>query len=127
MKTHNDLVNAAKAQINEVSVAQAEAACRQADIIIDVREPAEYDAGHLKGAVSVPRGVLEFKIADLPAVSGSDTSIMLYCQSSGRSALAAQSLAELGYKQVLSITGGYEAWVEAGKPTVMPYDDVDFG
>lgn len=127
MKTSHDLVSVAKAQITEVSVAQAEDACHKADIIIDVREPAEYAAGHIKGAVSVPRGVLEFKIADLPAVKGADTNILLYCKTSGRAALAAQSLAALGYQQVVSITGGYEAWLEANMPTVMPNDGVDFG
>ncbi|TXD98128.1 sulfurtransferase [Psychrobacter frigidicola] len=127
MKTPHDLVAAAKAQINEVSVTQAEAACHKVDVIIDVREPAEYAAGHLEGAVLVPRGMLEFTVADLPAVNGADTSILLYCKTSGRGALAAQSLAALGYNNVVSISGGYEAWVEAGKPTVMPNDKVDFG
>lgn len=127
MKSAHDLVSAAKNQITEVSLAQAEAACAQAEILIDVREPAEYAAGHLKGAISVPRGVLEFKIADLPAIKGADTDIVLYCKTSGRAALAAQSLAALGYQNVTSITGGYEAWVEADMPTVRPNDGVDFG
>ncbi|WP_350561011.1 rhodanese-like domain-containing protein [Psychrobacter sp. CAL346-MNA-CIBAN-0220] len=126
MKTSHDLVSAAKAQITEVSVAQAEAACHKADIIIDVREPAEYAAGHIKGAILVPRGLLEFKIADLPAANSADTDILLYCKTSGRAALAAQSLAALGYTQVVSIAGGYNAWTEAGMPTVMPNDSIDF-
>lgn len=126
MKTSHDLVSAAKAQITEVSIAQAENACRQADIIIDVREPAEYAAGHIKGALSVPRGVLEFKIADLPAANNATTAILLYCKNSGRAALAAQSLAALGYTQVTSINGGYEAWLDANLPTVMPNDGIDF-
>jgi rhodanese-related sulfurtransferase len=130
MKTSHDLVSAAKAQITEVSIAQAENACRQADIIIDVREPAEYAAGHIKGALSIPRGVLEFKIADLPAINNTannaTTAILLYCKNSGRAALAAQSLAALGYTQVTSINGGYEAWLEANLPTVMPNDGIDF-
>ncbi len=90
MKTSHDLVSAAKAQITEIPVAQAQVACHKADIIIDVREPAEYAAGHIKGAISVPRGILEFRISDLPAIKGADTEILLYCQSSGRAALAAQ-------------------------------------
>ena len=126
MKTSHDLVSAAKEKINEVSVTDAKAACQKADIIIDVREPEEYAAGHLRGAVLVPRGVLEFKIANLPAINGADTNIVLYCQSSGRGALAAKSLAELGYTQVLSINGGYDAWVEAGMPIVKPHDGIDF-
>lgn len=126
MKTSHDLVSAAKAQINEVSVDIAAAACSSADVIIDVREPSEYAAGHLKGAVSLPRGVLEFKITHLPAIKGADTGIVLYCQSSGRAALAAQSLAALGYTNVISIAGGYEAWLEAGMPIVAANDGIDF-
>ncbi len=126
MKTSHDLVSAAKAHITEVSVDNAVSACSHADVIIDVREPAEYAAGHLAGAISLPRGVLEFKIDELPAIKGADTDILLYCQSSGRAALAAQSLAELGYTQVVSIAGGYEAWVAANMPIVKPFNDVDF-
>lgn len=127
MKTSLDLVNAAKSQINEIAITQAWAACQKATVIIDVREPDEYAAGHINGAVSVPRGVLEFKISDLPAIQSADTDMVLYCKTSGRSALAAQSLAELGYTQVVSIMGGYEAWLDAGLPIVTPNDGIDFG
>ncbi|SNT69870.1 rhodanese-like domain-containing protein [Psychrobacter sp. LV10R520-6] len=126
MKTAHDLVNAAKAQITEVPLTQAEAACSKADVIIDVREPNEYAAGHIEGAVSLPRGLLEFKIADLPVVSSADTNILLYCKTSGRAALAAQSLKALGYTHVVSIEGGYDGWLEAVKPIVMLNDGVDF-
>ena len=98
----------------------------KADIIIDVREPAEYAAGHIKGAISVPRGILEFRISDLPAIKGADTEILLYCQSSGRAALAAQSLAELGYTQVASIAGGYEACLETDIPITMANEGINF-
>ena len=114
MTTAHELVSAAKVQITEISVAQAETDYQKADIVIDVWEPDEYAVGHIKDAVSVPRGILEFKVADLPNMNGADTNIMLYCQSSGRAALAAQSLAALGYTQVVSITGGYEAWLDVG-------------
>lgn len=126
MKTSHDLVSAAKAQITEVPVDKAAAACSNADVIIDVREPAEYAAGHLIGAVLLPRGVLEFKVAQLSEIKGADTSIVLYCQSSGRAALAAQSLAALGYTQVVSIAGGYEACLEAGMPITMVNEGIDF-
>ena len=122
MKTTQDLVSAAKAQITEISLSQAKSACDKADIIIDVREPAEYAAGHIESAVLLPRGVLEFKIADLPAITGPDSDIVLYCQVGGRSALAAQSLAAMGYKNVVSIAEGYQGWVEADMPIVKPND-----
>lgn len=126
MKTSHDLVSAAKAQITEVSTEKAAATCSNADVVIDVREPAEYAAGHLKGAISLPRGVLEFKITHLPEIKGADTGIVLYCQSSGRAALAAQSLAALGYTNVISIAGGYDAWLEAGMPIVGANDGIYF-
>lgn len=127
MKTALDLVSMAKKQINEISVEQAPSAFHKADVIIDIREPAEYAAGHIKDAILLPRGVLEFKIANLPAMHGADTQIVLYCQSSGRAALAAQSLAMLGYQQVLSIAGGFDAWLAADMPVIKPHDGVDFG
>lgn len=126
MKTPHDLVNTAKAQITEVPLTQAEAACSEADVIIDVREPDEYAAGHIANAVSLPRGLLEFKVTDLPAVNNAGTNILLYCKTSGRAALAAQSLQALGYTKVSSIAGGYDGWLEAGKPTVMPNNNIDF-
>ncbi|PNK59709.1 rhodanese-like domain-containing protein [Psychrobacter sp. FDAARGOS_221] len=118
MKTAQELVAQAKANIQKVPVDQADNACNNADVIIDVREPAEYEAGHLNNAICIPRGVLEFKIGDLEQIKDADTKILIYCKTSGRAALAAQSLAQLGFNNVTSITGGYDAWVEAGKPVV---------
>ncbi|MGB0224904.1 MULTISPECIES: rhodanese-like domain-containing protein [unclassified Marinobacterium] len=118
MKTAQDLVMAAKATIKEVSVADADGAIHDAEIVIDVREPAEYEQGHLSGAINIPRGLLEFKIGGMPALESRDTNIVIYCKTSGRAALAAASLAEMGYLNVTSIAGGYDGWVEAGKPVV---------
>lgn len=126
MKTPHDLVVAAKAEIQEVTLENATQACTEADVVIDVREPAEFAAGHLPNAINIPRGVLEFKIADLEQVTSADTNIVLYCKTSGRAALATQSLHALGYTKVTSILGGYDAWHEAGMPTQMPQDNVDF-
>ena len=118
MKTAQDLVMAAKATIKEVSVADAEVAIHDAEIVTDVREPAEYEQGHLSGAINIPRGLLEFKIGGMPALESRDTNIVIYCKTSGRAALSAASLAEMGYLNVTSIAGGYDGWVEAGKPVV---------
>lgn len=125
MKTAHDLVEAAKQQISEISVDEAEATIQQADLLIDVREPAEYSQGHLGGAVNIPRGMLEFKFSATPEYDSRDLKIVLYCKTSGRGALAAQSLGEMGYLQVKSIAGGFDAWVEAGKP-VAEQQAIDF-
>lgn len=120
MKTALDLVAAAKAGIHEVPVAQAAQAVQQADLLIDVREADEYAQGHLPGAVHMSRGMLEFKLAGNPAYQARDLKIVLYCKTSGRAALSAQSLQAMGYVNVQSIAGGYDAWVGAGLPVAKP-------
>ena len=96
MKTAHDLVTAAKARIQEVAVDQAEQAIREADVLIDVREADEYAAGHVPGAVLIPRGMLEFRLSNTPELEPRDLKIVLYCKTSGRAALAACALHEMG-------------------------------
>ena len=120
MKTAHDLVVAAKARILEVTVDEAEQAVREADVLLDVREAEEYAAGHLPGAIHASRGMLEFKLSSNPALSARDLKIVLYCKTSGRAALAACALHDMGYLSVKSISGGFDAWVNTGKPVVKP-------
>ncbi|MBP8133378.1 MAG: rhodanese-like domain-containing protein [Zoogloea oleivorans] len=120
MKTAHDLVAAAKTRIQEVSLAETDAAIRAADVLLDVREAAEYAAGHLPGAVHVARGLLEFKLSSTPELDNRDLNIVLYCKTGGRAALAASTLHEMGYMQVRSIAGGFDAWEAAGKPVMKP-------
>lgn len=120
MKTAHDLVLAAKAQCREISIDDAEAFLPSADAIIDVREADEYAAGHLPGAVNLPRGLLEFRLSATPALEKRDLNVVLYCKTSGRAALAANTMHSMGYLNVVSIDGGYDAWLSAGKPVVKP-------
>jgi rhodanese-related sulfurtransferase len=120
MKTAHDLVAAAKARIQEIPVADAEQAILDADVLIDVREADEFAAGHLPGAIHASRGMLEFKLSGNPALSARDLKIVLYCKTSGRAALAACALHDMGYLNVKSITGGFDAWAAAGKPVAKP-------
>lgn len=120
MKTAHDLVVAAKGRIQEISVDAAEQAIREAQVLIDVREADEYAAGHLPGAVHISRGMLEFKLSSNPELSARDLAIVLYCKTSGRAALAACALHDMGYLNVKSISGGFDAWAAAGKPVVKP-------
>lgn len=120
MKTAHDLVAAAKQNIREISPDDAELAIRDADLLIDVRESDEYAAGHIPGAVHISRGLLEFKLSNTAELSARDLRIVLYCKTSGRAALAACSLREMGYLQVSSVAGGFDAWVAAGKPAARP-------
>ncbi|HAL37364.1 MAG TPA: sulfurtransferase [Polaromonas sp.] len=120
MKTAHDLVAAAKTRVQEVAIHHAEQAIRDADVLLDVREADEYAAGHLPGAVHISRGMLEFKLSGTPALQPRDLRVVLYCKTSGRGALSAVALQEMGYLNVQSIAGGYDAWAADGKPVVMP-------
>jgi len=120
MKTAMDLVAAAKAQVAEIPVADAEAAIRDADVLLDVREAEEFAAGHLPGAIHASRGLLEFKLSGSPQLASRDLSFVIYCKTSGRAALAAVAMREMGYLNVKSIAGGFDAWAAAGKPVHKP-------
>jgi rhodanese-related sulfurtransferase len=120
MKTAHDLVLAAKTRCTEVPIQEAPATVLAADVVIDVREPDEYATGHLAGAINIPRGVLEFKLSGTPALEKRDLNVVLYCKTSGRAALAAVAMQSMGYLNVVSVAGGYEAWVAAGQPVVKP-------
>ena len=114
MKTPHDLVSAAKQTVLEISIDKAPAVIALSDVLIDVREAEEFLAGHLPGAIHMSRGMLEFKLAANPQFQLRDLKITLYCKTSGRAVLCAQSLKEMGYSNVSSIAGGFDAWQAAG-------------
>ncbi|MBS1148594.1 MAG: Rhodanese/MoeB/ThiF domain protein [Myxococcaceae bacterium] len=118
--TFRDLLAATKKSIREITVDELK---RQLDSsaplkLIDVRETEEFGAGRLPGAISVPRGFLELKIEEK---AKRDEALILYCAGGVRSALAARSLAELGYTNVQSLAGGYNRWHDAAYPTETPF------
>ncbi len=117
--TPHDLVVEAKSRIKEVTTAEAQAQLGKR-IIIDVREYDEYAAGHLPGAINIPRGVLEFKIGMVPECANKDGAFLIYCRTSGRAALSAVQLQKLGYGNILSMAGGFEAWNGENRPTEKP-------
>ena len=82
--------------------------------LIDVREKEEYREGHLPGSVSVPRGFLDMRIEEV--VADKDAPVILYCAGGTRSQLAGRTVRELGYTNVVSMSGGYGAWKGAGHP-----------
>lgn len=102
----------------------AEQAIQRADVLLDVREAEEFAAGHLPGAMHVSRGLLEFKLSSTPALTPRDLKVVVYCKTSGRAALAAAAMQDMGYLDVVSIAGGYDAWAAAGKPIVKPEQPV---
>jgi len=87
-------------------------------IIIDVREESEvYNLGLVKNAIHIPRGLLEFKLSpnspNNPVLIDDETNILVYCAGGYRSALAAKTLLDLGFKNVYNL-GGFQEWVESG-------------
>ena len=92
-------------------------------VIVDVREPEEYAAGYVPGAVNVPRGLLEFTIWEhvgFPDKTDMNTKMTLYCATGGRCALATKSLQDLGFTNVTSADMRFDDWVKAGYPVAMP-------
>ncbi|RIZ65570.1 MAG: MBL fold metallo-hydrolase [Methylococcales bacterium] len=106
-----DLVTSAKQQVTEVDVVKAKQLLAEGHIVlVDTREESEYAAGHIEGAILLPRGVLEFKIGAIPELADKGKSVLIYCRTGGRSALASLTMQQLGYTNVLSMAGGFEAW-----------------
>jgi rhodanese-related sulfurtransferase len=110
------LVDDARGQIRECTPAAVKARLDRGEAFhfIDVREDGEYAADHAAGARHLGRGVLERDIETL--IPDRDADIVLYCGGGYRSALAAESLQKMGYRQVVSMDGGIRAWREAGYP-----------
>lgn len=109
-KTYQDLVAEAKSRIREITADELRQ--WQVDsrdfVLIDVREGAEHQRGMIEGAVPISRGILEIEIDD--AVPNQDKTVVLYCGGGSRSALAADTMREMGYENVYSLIGGYRGW-----------------
>ena len=85
-------------------------------IIVDTREDNEWARGHIPNAVHLGKGVIERDIEK--AIPDKDTTLVLYCGGGYRSALAADNLQKMGYRNVISMDGGWRGWTEAGFPTI---------
>ena len=122
VKTLKDFVMEAKSKIEEVAVTEVETLMAEGYQVLDVREPGEFAAVAIAGAINVPRGVLE-PAADLvmkgrEELQDRDKKWLLFCASSGRSAMATVVLQQMGFQNVKNINGGLEAWEEAGMPVI---------
>ena len=119
-KSYSDILREARAEVREVSALEVDRQ-RESDappLLVDVRESHEWEAGHLPGAVHVPRGHLESKIeGEAPDRS---RPIVMYCASGIRSVFASRTLAEMGYTDVVSMAGGFQGWKSQGLPWEMP-------
>ncbi|CAN5814600.1 molybdopterin-synthase adenylyltransferase MoeB [soil metagenome] len=117
-KTYSQLVREAKAAIREVDNAAAQKLADEGALVVDVRETSEWQEGHVVGAVHVPRGHLESKIEAV--VPDRAQPLVLYCAAGVRSAFAARQLAEMGYTNIVSLTGGFQGWKSEGRPWKAP-------
>ena len=118
-KTYAQLIREVKAAVREVDTAQAgQLASASGALLVDVRESTEWQEGHIVGAVHVPRGHLESRIE--AAAPDRQRPLVLYCASGVRSLFAARQLEELGYTDVVSLTGGFQAWKSEGRPWKAP-------
>ena len=110
MKSPMERVAEAKSRIKEISVAQLSSDEVSNCTIIDVREPQEHQECSIRNCINIPRGVLEFEVLKHCETEGTNTELVLYCKTGGRSALAAEALLDLGFVNVVSLAGGIEAW-----------------
>ena len=125
-RTLAEMVGAARATAREISPVEAAEADNRSEValIVDVREPGEYNEGHIPHAINIPRGLLELRadpaspVADASLTADRSARILVYCTKSpgARSLLAAQTMSSMGYERVEVLGGGLIAWAEAGLP-----------
>jgi sulfur-carrier protein adenylyltransferase/sulfurtransferase len=119
MPNFRELLSQTKARIREISTEEAEAA-RQADgaVVLDVREPDEYEQGAIPGSVHIARGHLESQVEGRLLDKGA--SVIIFCAGGTRSAFAAETLGQLGYGDVVSVAGGFNRWKDEGRDWKVP-------
>lgn len=112
MTTAQDLIAAAKAAGNCLTAEEAAAKAHEEGVLVlDIREPAEYEAAAVPVAVHIPRGLLEYKISE--ACDDKSQEIVVHCGGGGRAALAAQTLTILGYENVYIVDAKFEDFLAA--------------
>ena len=119
MATFRELLSKAKAQIIEVDTAEAQKRIEAGGVIVlDVREPDEFDQGALPDVLHIPRGHLEAQIEG--KIIDKSAPVVVYCAGGIRSAFAAQTLTEMGYINVVSMDGGFGKWKDEGRTWKLP-------
>lgn len=120
MPTFRDLLNQTKAEIREITPAEADTrrVSESGTVFLDVREPDEFDQGAIPGAVFIPRGHLEAQVEG--RIPDRDTSVVIFCAGGVRSAFATKTLGELGYTDVVSMSGGFNQWKDQGREWATP-------
>jgi len=117
MPTSRELLARVKDQITEIDGDEAESRLGQA-LVLDVREPDEYEQGAIPGALHLPRGHLEGQVEG--KVADKTQPVIVHCASGFRSAFAAKTLQDLGYENVVNLAGGFNRWKDEGRPWSVP-------
>lgn len=114
------VVNDAKSRIQQIDIDGYKklAASGAPFMLVDVREESEWAAGHAAGAIHLSKGIIERDIEK--TIPDPATKLVLYCGGGYRSALAADNLQKMGYRDVISLDGGWKAWSSSGLPTEKP-------
>jgi sulfur-carrier protein adenylyltransferase/sulfurtransferase len=119
MPSFRELLAATKSEIREVDTAEAdELRRRPGAVVLDVREPDEYEQGAIPGAVHIPRGTLESTVEN--RITDKSAPVIIHCASGVRSAFAAKTLDDMGYQDVVSVIGGFNKWKDEGRPWSTP-------
>ena len=124
IKTPGQIIAEVKTKITQISVEDFKSKMESGNkfVLLDVRTEKEYLSGHIKNAVWLPRGFVEFKIQKL--IDDPETEIILYCKKGSRSALTTYTLLEMGYKNVLNLEGGFENWVINGNSAFNDHGEI---
>ncbi|MDQ3147344.1 MAG: molybdopterin-synthase adenylyltransferase MoeB [Actinomycetota bacterium] len=118
MASFRELLAETKSTIGEVDTQGAADAIAEGAVVLDVREPDEYEQGAIPGAIHVARGQLESNIEN--RVPDHDTALVVHCASGVRSAFATRTLGDLGYTNVVSMAGGFNRWKDEGRDWKAP-------
>ena len=120
MATYRELLARVKEEIDEISTIEAHERLESSEspLFVDVREPDEWEEGHVPGAIYTGRGRLEQRIEGL--VPDKSRSLVVYCSAGSRSAFAAKALGELGYENVVNLAGGFADWKRNGFEVTIP-------
>lgn len=115
IKTGAELIAEAKTRIREIGIEETKALLGTpgAPVILDCREPQETNLGRIPGSIVIPRGTLETKIE---AAVPRNAFVVIVCASGNRSALAADTMQQMGYQNVASMAGGFNGWAVSGGP-----------
>lgn len=126
--TVKQMIEEARKHVPEVTADEAKQKIDrgEVDVILDVREPGEWERSHIPGAVLIPRGLLEFQVdptspmAKQELAQDQNQRIVVHCAKGARSLLAAATLKKMGYENVSSMAGGFDDWAAKGHPTEQP-------